>query len=99
MVSEKLFQSCPAFPDDVPVAQLSKISLAKLASKDESEVREMFQACQQFGFFLLDLNNDPMGEDMIAELEEVFHVIEATMHLSAEEKEEHRAELPKKVWG
>lgn len=99
MVSEKLFQSSPPFPDDVPVAQLSIISLARLSSGDEHEVQAMFKACQNLGFFLLDLKGDLVGEEMIVELEQIFGVIRDLMHVPPEDIVRYHANPPKSFWG
>lgn len=99
MVSTKLFASVPPFPDDVSCAQLPIVSLAKLSSHLELEIKAMFKACQQSGFFILDLNGDTVGEEMITELDRIFGVIAETMKLSHEDKEKYHANLPEKFWG
>lgn len=99
MVSTKLFQSSPPFPTDVPIAQLSTVSLAHLTSGSESETQIMFKACQESGFFLLDLNEDPVGEQMITELEQIFQVIHDTMHVSPEDIVRFHADPPKSFYG
>ena len=99
MVSAKLFDSVPPFPEDVPLAQLSSISLNRLSAGKQDEVDSMFKACQESGFFVLDLNGDALGEKMITELSEIFEIIKATMHVSEEEKVKYQAKPPAKFTG
>ena len=94
MASTTLFKSLPPFPEDVPIATISKISLAKLVSRSKSEAELMLEACQELGFFLLDLTGDPVGEAMIKEVDVVFEIVQQTMHLSMEEKIEYKQKLP-----
>ena len=52
------------FPDDVPIADLEKISLRKLLENDEAEAQRMFEVCTGSGFFYLDMMDHPMGKKM-----------------------------------
>lgn len=52
------------FPDNVPIAQLEKISLNKLLSSDETEAQRMFDICTGSGFFYLDMMDHPMGKKL-----------------------------------
>ena len=59
------FNRNPPFPNDVPVAKLRYISLARLRSHDNAESEALFNACKEDGFFLLDLRGDDKGEKIL----------------------------------
>lgn len=99
MPSEKSFGKCPAFPDDVPVARLPRISLAKLVSQDEDESRELFHACNAVGFFLLDFQGTSEGEAFIQEAEKIFELNEEIHALDYEEKMKHAFKPPADLFG
>ena len=99
MPTEKYFGKYPAFPDNVPVAQLPTISLAKLISQDEHESRELFHACNATGFFLLDFRGTQEGEVFIDETETVFELNEKFYALPQEEKIKHAFRPPGDLMG
>ena len=68
------FNTDPPFPNDVPVAELKYISLARLRSHDKAESEALFTACKEDGFFLLDLRGDDKGEKILTEAGSLFDV-------------------------
>ena len=96
MASEAFFKSLPPFPNDVPVVSMSRISLAKLVAGNEFEAEALLDACRRLGFFLLDLVGDPVGEEMIGEIDEIFDVVQNTMHLSVEEKMRYKQDIERR---
>jgi isopenicillin N synthase-like dioxygenase len=99
MASEKLFESIPAFPDDVPTAPMYTISLARLNSGDQSAAKSVLDACQELGFFLLDLRNDSLGESLINEIDNLFGAGKDIMDLPNEVKDKFQHDLPKSFLG
>jgi len=57
------FYTAP-FPEDVPIAQLEKISLCKLFNGDEAEAERIFNTCKTTGFFYLDLLDHAIGRQI-----------------------------------
>lgn len=51
------FPDLPPFPDNVPTAPLLRISLDKLLIHDKDEEERCWKACQELGFFYLDLRS------------------------------------------
>jgi hypothetical protein len=51
--------SLPPFPQDVPTAPLVRLSFAKLQAREPDEVRAFTRACEDIGFFYLDLSPSP----------------------------------------
>lgn len=68
MVSEKLFENIPASPDDVLIAPIASISLSALRSGNQTTARDLLEACQKLGFFLLDLGGDELGDTLVTEI-------------------------------
>ena len=99
MASAELFKGLPSFPEDVPIAAISRISLSKLVSGNESEAKALLDACRNVGFFLLDLAGDLNGEKMIREVDAMFKVVQNTMHLSLEEKMKYHVDPPRDSLG
>ncbi|KAL9064534.1 MAG: hypothetical protein Q9157_007794 [Trypethelium eluteriae] len=81
MASPLFFTSAPPFPDDVPVAQIARISLEKLANKDAQEAKAVFDACTSLGFFLLDLRGNSVGEELIKDVDAALEATGETMDI------------------
>ena len=86
MPTPKCFAGVPAFPDDVPVAELQRLELSKLLSGDKAESEALFEACTGFGFFLLDLRGCEEGEILLKETEAAFDISQEFYALSDEER-------------
>ena len=52
-----IFHDLPPFPDDVPTAPLLRLSLQRLLDHDVEEEEKLWDACQNVGFFYLDLRH------------------------------------------
>ncbi|KAM3075715.1 hypothetical protein ACMFMG_007846 [Clarireedia jacksonii] len=63
-----------AFPNDVPTIPLARISIAKLLSGDEEEAKTLFHVCSNEGFFYLDLNTEPKGQNFSNKAQKLHHV-------------------------
>ncbi|KAF2445312.1 Clavaminate synthase-like protein [Karstenula rhodostoma CBS 690.94] len=81
MASKKLFDAVPPFLKDVPTAEMYLISLEDLTSGDASTARRVLDACQELGFFLLDLRGDALGETVIDEVDNLFGAGERIINL------------------
>ncbi|KAK5103158.1 hypothetical protein LTS08_003962 [Lithohypha guttulata] len=79
--------SPPAFPDDVPTAPLLRLSFAKLWDNDLEEVNRLLRACEDLGFFYLDLRGP--GDDILADADNLFRVGENLYDLPLEEKKQY----------
>jgi isopenicillin N synthase-like dioxygenase len=76
--------SGPPFPDDVPTAPLLRLSLHKLLKRDDAEVECFNRACEDLGFFYLDLEDD--GDSLLRDANRLFDVAQAFCDLPSEEK-------------
>lgn len=99
MASNQLFQEIPPFPNNVPTASMSTIWLASLNSGDESSAKRLLGACQELGFFLLDLQGDALGETLIQEIDELFGVMTELINLPDEVKENFLHDIPRSFLG
>ncbi|RYP08958.1 hypothetical protein DL764_001569 [Monosporascus ibericus] len=99
MASEKLFRGIPPFPDDVPTVPMYTISLAALHSGDRNTAERVLAACQELGFFLLDLCGDGLGEIMIDEIDQLFQVGKDIMNLPEDVKQRYLHDIPRSFLG
>lgn len=72
MPTQEYFDRIPPFPSKLPVLPLSKISLEGLKNNTTEEVEELFEACQKWGFFLLDLRGSDEGATLLQDAEGMF---------------------------
>lgn len=86
MPTAEYFAQIPSFPDDVPIANIPRISLSKLQAKDVAASQSLFEAATDTGFFLLDLNGSPTGDHLLKETETAFETSKAFYGCSLEEK-------------
>ena len=86
---EQSFPGLPPFPDDVPTAPLLRISLANLLSHDTNAVNRFIRACEDLGFFYLDLTNCDLGDTLLKQADQLFDVGEELFKLPVEEKKKY----------
>ncbi|KAI1127288.1 Clavaminate synthase-like protein [Nemania abortiva] len=99
MASKALFRGIPSFPQDVPTAVMTTISLQSLRSRQDQAEKDLLETCQDLGFFLLDLHGDDIGEVLIQEIDELFGVCQETLNLPREIKEEFQHDFPRSLLG
>jgi hypothetical protein len=99
IASEKLFQGIPAFPDNVPIAPVCTVSLASLRSGDGGTAKNLLSACQELGFFLLDLRGDALGESLIDDIDQLFDATKDIMNLPQDVKKEYLHDIPRSFLG
>ena len=89
------FKNIPSFPDDVPTAPLLRISLQKLLDSNSEELRRLWSACTELGFFYLDLRNVKSdngtldGNAYVQEADRLFDVSEEFFSLPVDEKSKY----------
>lgn len=77
----------PPFPADVPTAPLLRLSLSKLQAHDAGEVKRLLQACEELGFFYLDLRGP--GDKILRDADTLFDVGRELYDLPLEEKQKY----------
>lgn len=90
----------PPFPDDVPTAPLLQLSLHKLLQRDPSELQRFVRACEDLGFFYLDLSSDAgLGRSILSDADALFGVGEELLGLPLEEKQQYDFSGQKSYFG
>ena len=90
-------QASPPFPDGVPTAPLLRISLEKLLQRDTIEIERFVRACEDLGFFYLDLTGP--GDVLLADADKLFDVGEELFNLTLEEKNRYDFSAKKSYFG
>ncbi|KAA8642476.1 hypothetical protein EYZ11_001034 [Aspergillus tanneri] len=99
MPTPRLFDQCPAFPSALPVIPLPIVSFQKLQNNSFVEAGKLYEACQQWGFFLLDLRNSDDGATLLQDAEKMFELTEETFHLDKETLDQYAYNAPKDLTG
>jgi isopenicillin N synthase-like dioxygenase len=98
--SSRVGTTLPSFPDDVPVAPLVTISLCKLAESASSlEHERLFSAAKNLGFFYLNVQGTPEGEQLLQQADDMFDLMNQFFELSVEEKEKYNFAAKKGYFG
>jgi isopenicillin N synthase-like dioxygenase len=84
---QQAYENAPPFPDDVLTAPLLRLSLAKLIERDNEEIHRFVRACEDLGFFYLDLSGP--GDSIIADASRLFEVGEQLFELPLDEKKKY----------
>ena len=86
MASQKLFNSLPPFPPNVPAEEVPKFSLSRLSSGDSIYTRKVFETCRTTGFFLLALDREETDDNMTEEIDAMFDISNEVFDLETEKK-------------
>jgi isopenicillin N synthase-like dioxygenase len=81
------------FPSDINTAPLVHISLEKLEAGDNQESTKVFEACKKAGFFILNLQNVPLGESLMDDADALMALSEELFAIELAEKLKFR--MPK----
>lgn len=79
-----VYPGIPPFANDVPTAPLLRLNYSALQTS-EAERNAFFTASKELGFFYLDLRGDQLGEQLLGESEQLFHVGEKLFQEGADE--------------
>lgn len=77
----------PPFPNDVPTAPLLTLSFDKLQKNDSQEIKRLVRACEDLGFFYLDLRGP--GDRILNDADKLFKIGEELYDLPLEEKQKY----------
>lgn len=83
------FEGMPPFPKDVQTAPLLRLSLEKLLCHDEAELKKLCNACEEIGFFYLDLRGSHNGNNILEDADRLFAIEQELFDLSLEEKQKY----------
>ncbi|KAF5683564.1 gibberellin 2-beta-dioxygenase 8 [Fusarium denticulatum] len=94
-----LDNTLPPFPDDVPTVPIARISYSKLKRSDENEMIKVLKASQSDGFFYLDLTDDPAGQSLLNDTEDVLTTAKRALNIPIDQKMKCLAERGKQMFG
>ncbi|KAL9110165.1 MAG: hypothetical protein Q9227_005225 [Pyrenula ochraceoflavens] len=77
----------PPFPSDIPTAPLLRLSLSKLYSHDPEELSRFTSACEELGFFYLDLTDSE--PTLLSTADTLFTVGESLFSLPLSQKNQY----------
>ncbi|KAL2830787.1 hypothetical protein BDW59DRAFT_140839 [Aspergillus cavernicola] len=93
------FHGLPPFPVDVPTAPLLRLSLKNLLAQNEAEVQSLSKACEELGFFYLDLSDAGAISQILDNADKLFHVGTKLFELPLEEKQRYDFSGQKSYFG
>lgn len=93
------FPGLPPFPDSVPTAPLLRLSLEKLLANDEAETNRLLQACEEIGFFYLNLQDSQTGKSLLSDADDLFRVGGNLFDLDLAEKQKYDFSQQKSYFG
>ncbi|KAJ5377288.1 uncharacterized protein N7496_004697 [Penicillium cataractarum] len=99
MPTSRYFDPCPPFPKDVPVLEIPQISFQQLQNGNHETTVSMFEACREYGFFLLDLIHSDEGATLLQDAEKMFELTTETFALGSETLEKHAYDPPRDLTG
>ncbi|KAF5586679.1 gibberellin 2-beta-dioxygenase 8 [Fusarium subglutinans] len=94
-----LDNTLPPFPDDVPTVPIARISYSKLKCSDEHEMIKVLKASKSDGFFYLDLTDNPAGQSLLRDTENVLAISKRALNIPLGKKMECVAERGKQMFG
>ena len=90
-------RAIPPFPDNIPTAPLLRISLEKLLQRETAELERFARACEDLGFFYLDLTGP--ADSLLADADQLFRVGEELFDLPLDEKAKYDFSAQKSYFG
>ncbi|KAE8360750.1 hypothetical protein BDV27DRAFT_167463 [Aspergillus caelatus] len=99
MPTPRYFAQAPAFPAETPVASLPIISLQKLQSGGSTEGQKLFEACREWGFFLIDLRDFDDGKTLLQDAERMFDLTTELFSLDQAILDQYAYDAPRDLTG
>ncbi|KAL5002039.1 hypothetical protein BDV10DRAFT_202936 [Aspergillus recurvatus] len=93
------FSGLPPFPDNVPTAPLLRLSLKALLAGDEAEIQRLSKACEEIGFFYLDMRDAGTLTQILEDANKLFEIGADLFELPLEEKEKYDLSSKKSYFG
>ncbi|KAK4201255.1 hypothetical protein QBC40DRAFT_324733 [Triangularia verruculosa] len=78
----------PTFPPNLPLAPLTVISYTKLLANDVIESSNLLSACQNQGFFHLDLSSSSTGASLLSQSSQLYTLARSLFALPLETKQQ-----------
>ncbi|KAH7013926.1 hypothetical protein EDB80DRAFT_749500 [Ilyonectria destructans] len=92
-------ENLPAFPNDVPLADIDVISFRKILDHDHGEEIRALNAVRTDGFFYLNLTDSGEGRELITESNQLLELSKEAFNKPPEEKMKYRADRGRSIFG
>ena len=99
MPTSEYHRRYPSFPTGIPTAPIPTISFRRLQDGDDGESESLYEACRQYGIFLLDLGVSDEGGQILKDAEKMFDLGEATLNIEKEVLDKYAAKPPRDLLG
>jgi isopenicillin N synthase-like dioxygenase len=99
MPTPNYFNGCPEFPSDVSVADIPTISFNDLKNNRDQASEKLYEACREYGLFLLGLTKSEEGGILLKDAEMMFDISAAMFNLEPEVLERYAYNPPKELLG
>lgn len=99
MPTPRYFAQAPPFPAETPVATLPTISLQALQNASSNEAKKLFEACREWGFFLLDLTGSNEGTALLHDAENMFDLTTELFALDQDTLDRYAYDAPRDLTG
>lgn len=99
MPTPRYFVQAPAFPTGTPIASLPTISLEGLQSGNPTEGLKLFEACREWGFFLIDLRDSNEGTALLQDAERMFDLTTELFSLDQASLDRYAYDAPRDLTG
>lgn len=99
MATPEYFERFPPFSTDAPVAVLPEVSLAGLQAGEEQDIDRLYDACREWGFFLLDFTNAKGGEALVRGADQMFDLTSETFALDQPTLDSYACKPPHDLTG
>ncbi|KAI9368473.1 hypothetical protein BJX61DRAFT_537242 [Aspergillus egyptiacus] len=93
------FPGLPPFPEDVPTAPLLRLSLQKLLTSEDAETQRLSKACEELGFFYLDLRDAGPLSQILFDADRLFQAGVDLFELPLDEKKRYDFSAQKSYFG
>ncbi|KAL5051949.1 hypothetical protein BDW71DRAFT_202090 [Aspergillus fruticulosus] len=93
------FSGLPPFPDYVSTAPLLRLSLKALLAGDKAETQRLSKACEDIGFFYLDMRNAGTLTQILEDADKLFEIGVNLFELPLEEKKKYDLSSQKSYFG
>jgi hypothetical protein len=99
MPTKTLFELLPPFPNNVPIANIPRLSLNKLFANESFESERLYDACRTYGFFHLNLEGPSGGESLLKDAEAMYELDRRIHRLEQVEKMKYAYSPPSQLFG
>lgn len=99
MATQESFEGYPPFPSDIPTAEIRNFTYEALKTGNRTDSDELFEACREQGYFMLDMRGSEDGETLLRDVEAMFNLNNELFQMEHSELLKYHVNLPKDING